>query len=123
MATDIRALIAKNQSRWDGMALDPVRAAGVHIRASVLCRPENKARFQAAEQGILAKGLRMTWWFVAICAEREAGGPPRCWDAQLAQGDPLTRCPITTRPGADRSSITRLTPLRITRGSAAATTP
>ena len=89
MATDIRALIAKNQSRWDGMTLDPARAAGVHIRASVLCRPENKARFQAVEKGILAKGLRTTWWFVAICAEREAGGPPKCWSSQLAQGDPL----------------------------------
>lgn len=86
--TDIRALIAKNQERWDHMKVDPARRHKIDERAAVLVAPENKSRFQAVERRVCALNLNMRWWFVAVVAEREYGGPPH-WDRQLAQGDLL----------------------------------
>ena len=89
MSVDIQALIARNASRWNTMRLDPSRLPTFDSIAKRLCDPDNKTRFQAVTDRLVKMGLQpVPWWFIAIVAEREYGGPPH-WDKQLGQGDPL----------------------------------
>jgi lysozyme family protein len=85
----IKALIAKNQSRWDHMTLRQDRVAAFDSTAKRLVAPENKSRFQAVTTRLQTAGYQpVPWWVIAVIAEREYGGPPH-WDKQLGQGDPL----------------------------------
>lgn len=92
--TNIVALEALNQHRWDNMHIAAARLPGLHARASVLCAPENKARYQGVTDRLAELAAKdpsihpVDWWFVAIVSEREYGGPPH-WDRQLGQGDHL----------------------------------
>jgi len=61
------------------------RMPELHRAAVRLTAPDAKARFQEVE-----KATGVPWFFVAVAAEREYGGPPH-WDKQLGQGDPLNR--------------------------------
>jgi len=101
MAVNIKDLVAKNQDRWDNMKLDPDRQATLEERANVLVKA--KPRFQQVYAKLEKAGYTdPQWWFIAVCAEREAYGPPRCYTCQLAQGDPLghksTHVPIDRGP-------------------------
>lgn len=88
--TDIGALKRANAARWHAMTINPDRAAALDAAARRLCAPEAKARFLAVEARLKAMGHYVPWWFVAVTAEREYGGPPH-WDKQLSQGDPLSQ--------------------------------
>lgn len=81
-------MISANAARWARMKIDPARRATIEARARVLVR--NKARFLEVENKLISMGKYVPWWFVAIVAEREYGGPP-IWNKQLGQGDPLDR--------------------------------
>ncbi len=110
MSIDIKALIAKNAGRWRTMRLDPSRLHTFDTIAQKLCATDAKARFQAVTGRLVKAGMQpVPWWFIAIVAEREYGGPPH-WDKQLGQGDPLHavshnepagRGPFLDRPGDD----------------------
>ncbi len=96
----IKELITKNQHRWDVMQIDHERVLKFDATAARLSAPEAKAKFQAVtDQLVLAKYQPVPWWFIAVLAEREYGGPPH-WDKQLAQGDPLDR--VSTHDPANR---------------------
>lgn len=87
--TNIPALIAKNAARWGAMHMKADRIPAFDATAKRLCDPSAKARFAAVTGRLAAAGLEpVPWWFIAVVAEREYGGPPR-WDRQLGQGDPL----------------------------------
>jgi lysozyme family protein len=89
--TDINALVAANAKRWSNMKLDPARVSAFNSIAARLCDPANKPRFQAVSNRLVTAGYQpVPWWFIAVCAEREYGGPPH-WDKQLGQGDPLSQ--------------------------------
>jgi lysozyme family protein len=83
--TNIPALIARNEARWQAMKMDPARIGAFDATARRLCDPAAKARYQE-----IAKATGVPWFVVAVIHEREAGGPPH-WDKQLGQGDPLDR--------------------------------
>jgi lysozyme family protein len=110
MSVNIQNLISLNADRWRTMKVDPTRAAKFTAIAKTLCAPENKARFHAVTDALVAKGFHaVPWWFIAVVAYREYGGPPR-WDRQLGQGDPLNavsrnepagRGPFLDHPGDD----------------------
>jgi lysozyme family protein len=87
---DVHALVARNAERWANMHLKADRIATFDKIAMTLCLLENKQRFQAVTKRLVfPAGLQpVPWWFIAIVAVREYGGPPR-WDCQLGQGDPL----------------------------------
>jgi len=86
---DINALVAANATRWNTMQLDPARIPAFDAVAKRLCAPDAKARFQALAARVKGAGYQdIPWWFIAVVAEREYGGPPH-WDKQLGQGDPL----------------------------------
>ncbi len=86
--TSISALIKINQIRWDAMKLDGNRVHDLDATAKRLV--EAKPNYEAVEKRLVSLGYYVPWWFVAICSEREYGGPPH-WNRQLAQGDPLDR--------------------------------
>ncbi len=87
---DIHALVAKNAQRWAGMHLKADRIKQFDSIAQTLCLLENKTRFQVVTHRLQAAGYSaVPWWFIAVMAYREYGGPPH-WDKQLAQGDPLS---------------------------------
>lgn len=89
MSLDIAALKRTNAARWAAMHIKADRLAEFDRTAHRLCAPENKVRFQGVTDRLGGLGYSpVPWWFIAICAEREYGGPPR-WNKQLAQGDPL----------------------------------
>jgi lysozyme family protein len=88
IGVNIPLLIKRNQARFDAMKINPGRVNGLVEVAERLCG--SKDRFIAVEQRLIKLGFYAPWWFVAICAEREYGGPPH-WDRQLSQGDPLSR--------------------------------
>lgn len=84
--TDIAALERANAARWHAMTIDPARAASFNATAARLVA--SKPRFLTVESRLKSLGYYVPWWFVAVVAEREYGGPPH-WDKQLSQGDPL----------------------------------
>jgi len=87
--TDIAALKAKNAQRWASMHLNADRISAFDATARRLCAPDAKGRFAAVTDRLVALNLQpVPWWFIAVVAEREYGGPPH-WDKQLGQGDPL----------------------------------
>jgi lysozyme family protein len=87
---DIHALVARNAERWANMHLKADRIAIFDKIAMTLCLLENKQRFQAVTKRLVQAGYQpVPWWFIAVVAVREYGGPPR-WTFQLAQGDPLS---------------------------------
>jgi lysozyme family protein len=86
MSVNIATLKAQNAARWAAMHLHAERLPILDERAKALCASGPKARFQAIEAA-----TKVPWFVVAVIAEREAGGPPKCWPCQLAQGDPLVR--------------------------------
>ncbi len=87
--TDIAALKVKNARRWANMHLKADRIHAFDMTAQRLCAPDAKPRFTAVTDRLIALNLQpVPWWFVAVVAEREYGGPPH-WDKQLGQGDPL----------------------------------
>jgi lysozyme family protein len=87
--TNIPALINANAERWQNMRLDNTRVPAFQSTAARLCAPVPKARFQEVTTALVKAGYSaVPWWFVAVVAEREYGGPPH-WDKQLGQGDPL----------------------------------
>ena len=92
--TDLVALKARNAARWQAMHINGQRLAEFKATADRLCDPASKARFQGvtdrlAEFAALSPRVQpVPWWFTAIVAEREYGGPPH-WDKQLGQGDDL----------------------------------
>jgi lysozyme family protein len=89
VSVDIHALIARNAQRWASMHLKADRISKFDKIAQVLCLTENKMRFQAVTKRLVKDGHQpVPWWFIAVVAYREYGGPPR-WDRQLGQGDPL----------------------------------
>jgi lysozyme family protein len=88
IGVNIPLLIQRNQARWENMKVLPARLTGLDETAYRL--QGSKARFVAVEQRLIKLGYYCPWWFIAICAEREYGGPPH-WDRQLSQGDPLNR--------------------------------
>ncbi len=81
-------MIVANAARWARMEIDPSRRAKIEQRAKVLVN--NKKRFLEVEKKLISMGKYVPWWFVAIVAEREYGGPP-IWNKQLGQGDPLSQ--------------------------------
>jgi lysozyme family protein len=81
--TDIAALKAKNQHRWDVMKLRPERVHAFDEVARRLCAPAAKARYVE-----ISAATKVPWWVVAVIHEREASQNFKC---QLAQGDPLDR--------------------------------
>lgn len=85
--TDIAALERANAARWHAMTIDPARLASFNATAAKLVA--SKPRFMAVESRLKSLGHYVPWWFIAVIAEREYGGPPH-WDKQLAQGDPLS---------------------------------
>src|SRR5437660_10712109 len=89
MTADIRALIGVNAHRWDVMHIRAERLPLFNSTALRLCQVDNKARFEGVTDRLVELNLQpVPWWFIAIVAEREYGGPPH-WDKQLGQGDPL----------------------------------
>lgn len=105
---NIVALEAVNAHRWSMMHLNAQRIPGFHTTATKLCLPDNKARFQGVTDQLIKQKMQpVPWWFIAIVAEREYGGPPH-WDKQLGQGDalnqrshndPKNRGPFLSHPG------------------------
>lgn len=89
MSVNIKELISKNQARWDGMISDPARASPFQKIAVQLTDTTADSRFRTVSNRLVAAGYQpVPWWFIAIVAKREYGGPP-IWDKQLGQGDPL----------------------------------
>lgn len=87
--TNIIALKAVNAHRFANMHVRAERLAAFHATAVRLCTVDAKARYQGVTDRLAEQKLQaVPWWFVAIVAEREYGGPPH-WDRQLGQGDPL----------------------------------
>lgn len=92
----IDTLKVANEQRWAKCQITPSRQAEVHSAALRLCKTENKARFQGVTDRLTELSETnlaihpVPWWFIAIVAEREYGGPPH-WDKQLGQGDPLNQ--------------------------------
>ena len=86
---NVASLIAKNAERWHNMHMRASRIAAFDETAKRLCEPSAKARFAAVTDRLVALNLHpIPWWFIAVVAEREYGGPPH-WDKQLGQGDRL----------------------------------
>lgn len=106
--TNIVQLKERNAARWAAMHIRADRLAAFHATAVKLCDPAAKARFQGVTDRLVAMGKQpVPWWFVAVVAEREYGGPPH-WDRQLGQGDALNqvshnepkgRGPFLSHPG------------------------
>lgn len=89
--TDIAQLKIRNGARWAGMHMRANRIAAFDATAARLCDATAKARFQGVTDRLVVLGYQpVPWWFIAVVAEREYGGPPR-WDRQLGQGDPLSQ--------------------------------
>src|ERR1043166_2890142 len=88
VSVNIPMLITRNQGRWDAMKIESGRMHELDGIARRLC--DSKGRYVGVEFLLAQAGFYCPWWFVAICSEREYGGPPH-WDRQLAQGDPLAR--------------------------------
>lgn len=96
--TNIAALEALNQHRWEGMHIQAGRLGGLHKAAARLCEPSTKVRFQGVTGRLVERAATdptiypVPWWFIAIVSEREYGpdqhGNQR-WDRQLGQGDAL----------------------------------
>ncbi len=86
MSVNIAILKQQNAARWAAMHLHDSRVPVLDERAKVLCAPDAKARFVAIQET-----TKVPWWAIAVIAEREAGGPPKCWHCQLSQGDPLNQ--------------------------------
>jgi len=84
---DIVGMISQNQKRWDKMKIDPGRRHELEHVADILL--PHKARFQGVEKLLIDKGFYVPWWAVAVIGTREAGEPPRLFEGQLGQGDPL----------------------------------
>lgn len=95
MSVSIATLKSENAARWAAMHIHEDRIPGLDSRAKVLTESNAKARFLAVQEA-----TKVPWWVVAVIAEREAGGPPKCWRCQLAQGDPLIR--VSTHEPAGR---------------------
>ena len=89
MMVSIAALKQQNAARWAAMHIHADRLPVLDERAKALCAPDAKARFMAIQET-----TKVPWWVGAVIAEREAGGPPKCWGCQLAQGDSLDRVSI-----------------------------
>jgi len=85
---NIPVLIKINQIRWQEMKIRADRMAQLDSTAHRISG--SKDRYVAVEQRLTKIGFYCPWWFIAICSEREYGGPPH-WDRQLSQGDPLNR--------------------------------
>lgn len=91
---NIIALEAVNAHRWSVMHMQASRVPAFHRTAVRLCDPMAKARFQGVTDRLVEQGYQaVPWWFIAVVAEREYGGPPH-WDKQLGQGDPLSSVSI-----------------------------
>lgn len=87
--TDIAALKVRNAQRWAIMHIKADRIHAFDATARRLCADDAKPRFAAVTDRLVALNLApVPWWFIAVVAEREYGGPPH-WDKQLGQGDPL----------------------------------
>lgn len=88
------ALIQLNLERWHRVQILPNRLNEVMSTARRLCAPDAKARYQGVSDRLTELHATdptvnpVPWWFIAICSEREYGGPPH-WDRQLGQGDHL----------------------------------
>ena len=87
--TNIPALIAANEARWDHMHIRANRIPQFDATAKRLCDPTAKARYAGVTDRLAIVSYQpVPWWFIAVVSEREYGGPPH-WDRQLGQGDPL----------------------------------
>lgn len=94
MSVNVATLKQRNAARWAAMRIHDNRLPGLDARAKVLCAPDAKARFMAIQDT-----TKVPWWVVAVIAEREAGGPPKCWHSQLSQGDPLGHVSVNVPAG------------------------
>jgi len=89
--TNILALEGANAHRWAVMHVTAAKIPAFHATALRLCDPGAKARFEGVTDRLVdLKMSPVPWWFIAIVAEREYGGPPH-WDFQLGQGDALNK--------------------------------
>lgn len=94
--TNIVALENVNAHRWAVMHMQAARLRVFAEVATRLCA--SKDRYEGVSNrfnALISLGNRtdlhvVPWWFIAVCSEREYGGPPH-WDKQLGQGDPLNQ--------------------------------
>jgi len=80
------ALTAANAKRWAAMTILPGRKAGLDANARRIL--SHKDVYQAVERKLVSLGHYVPWWAIGVIHLREAD---LNMNAQLAQGDPLSR--------------------------------